>query len=184
MRKVVLYIATSLDGFIAKLDGSVDWLGEPSPDQDYGYGALLQRIDTTLMGRTTFEQVLTFGDFPYKDKENWVFSRDSYFVDNQLETDLYKNKIVKICTHDAAARVATLKAQTGKDIWLVGGGILNTTLLNAGLIDEMIISICPIILGNGIPLFSREADLKKMQLQHTESYPTGYIQMTYSIQNS
>ena len=70
MRKLILYSAQSLDGFIARTDGRVDWL---FTDQDYGYYTFYESIDTTLMGRHTYEQILTFGDFPYPDKQNWFF---------------------------------------------------------------------------------------------------------------
>lgn len=144
MRIISLYIATSLDGFIARSDGRVDWLDAiPNPDQlDYGYDTFLASVDTTLMGNNTYQTVLGFGgNFPYADKINYVFSRTKHPA----------APYVQYVTEDPATFVQRLKQADGSGIWLIGGGQLNTILLNAGLIDELIISIAPVVLGAGIP---------------------------------
>ena len=172
MRTLSLYIATSIDGFIARSDGRVDWLNAiPNPDQlDYGYGAFLASIDTTLMGNNTYQTVLGFGgDFPYPDTINYVFSR-SFQPDTPH---------IQYVTEDPAAFFQRLKQGDGKKIWLIGGGQLNTVLLNAGLIDELIISIAPVVLGTGIPLFGHTAVETHWTRIKTESFETGFVQSTY-----
>ncbi|MDB5239535.1 MAG: bifunctional deaminase-reductase protein [Spirosoma sp.] len=177
MRPISLYIATSLDGFIARSDGRVEWLDAiPNPNQlDYGYSTFLASVDTTLMGHATYQTILGFGgDFPYQDKTNYVFSRS-------------KRPNAPFVHHVAEAPdefVKRLKQTDGSGIWLIGGGQLNTVLLNAGLIDELIISIAPIVLGTGIPLFGPTAMETSWTLAKTESFDTGFIQSTYKPTSS
>lgn len=174
MRKLILYIATSLDGFIARSDGRVDWLDNiPNPNQlDYGYEAFLASIDTTLMGNNTYRTILGFGgEFPYADKINYVFSRSE-----QADTTF-----VRVITADPASFVQSLKSSSGGAIWLIGGGQLNTHLLNARLIDEMIITVAPIILGTGIPLFESHALETQWITVRTKSFDTGLVQSTYRL---
>ncbi|EJF11207.1 MULTISPECIES: dihydrofolate reductase family protein [Pontibacter] len=176
MRKIILYIAASTDGFIARPDGNIDWLHDKKyniPDEDFGYTAFLQTIDTTLMGRKTYQQVMGFDmPFPYPDLKNYVFSRSE-----QQDTEhvsFVKNAVVDF--------IEKLKEQPGKDIWLIGGGQLNATVLNAGLLDEIILTYIPIVLGKGIPLFSADTEEHKLKLIPTENklYRNGFLQVRYS----
>ncbi len=169
MRKIVLYSASSLDGFVAHLDGSIDWLFADT-DEDYGYADFIQRVDTTLMGNHTYQQILTFGDFPYAEKTNYVFTRN---------TNVKEDTYIQFIHEDLAGFGKKLKQQAGDDIWLVGGGQINTVFLNAGLIDEMILSVHPIILGSGIPLFEGNPSTTKFSLQHTQAFDSGLVQLTY-----
>jgi dihydrofolate reductase len=174
MRKLSLYIATSIDGFIARSDGRVDWLDAvPNPNQlDYGYEAFLESVDTTLMGNTTYQTILGFGGkFPYQDKTNYVFSRSA-------RADA---PYVQYISEDTVSFVRQLKQTDGRGIWLVGGGQLNTVLLNAGLIDELIITVAPIVLGTGIPLFGPTALETPCVQTKTESFETGLVQSTYRL---
>lgn len=146
MRKVILYIAMTLDGMIADSnDGlsfldlyqDIDWVNE-------SYKTLLSRTDTLLMGRRTFEVIQSFDiHWPYPNHHTFVYSQ------KKIESD-----IVTMINDDVKKHVNMLKGQNGKDIWLVGGGKLTQSLLEYHLIDEMIITIIPIILGSGISLFS------------------------------
>lgn len=169
MRKVILFIATSLDGFIARKDGSIDWLFS---DQDYGYSSFIKSIDTTLTGHSTYKQVLTFGEFPYKGTTNYIFSRTSQPPDGNPVTFI---------SSDIAQFVRDLKQQKGKHIWLVGGGQINTVMLNAGLIDEMVVSIHPVILGEGLPVFAGQPNETKFRLARQKSFESGLIQTTYRM---
>ncbi len=174
MRTLSLYIATSLDGFIARSDGRVDWLDAvPNPDQlDYGYGAFLASIDTTLMGNNTYQTILGFGgDFPYAGKINYVFSRSEH----------PDAPFIHYVSEDPVAFVRRLKQTDGNGIWLIGGGQLNTILFNAGLIDELIISIAPVILETGIPLFGDTAAETQWTRTKTETFGTGFVQSTYTL---
>lgn len=173
MRKLLLYIATSIDGYIAKDDGSVGWLDElPHPEgEDYGYAQFYESIDTTLMGNKTYQQVLGFGDFPYQGKENYVFSRQSH----------PSAEHVQFVTDDPAAFVGLLKGQQGGDIWLVGGGQLNTVMLDAGLIDEILLFQMPVALGSGIALFPHARQTPPLKLLTHTSYASGVSLLHYAV---
>jgi len=175
MKKVIIYAATSLDGMIAKADGSVDWLDElPNPEQlDYGYFDFYDTIDATIMGNKTYQQVLGFDvPFPYKGKKNYVLTRN---------TSLTKDENVEFISKDPIDIIRNLKESDGKDIWLIGGGEINTLLLNNGLIDQIIVHIMPIILGSGIPLFNKEVNVSMLELIESKTYSTGVIEMRYDI---
>lgn len=175
MRKVVLYIATSLDNYIAKPDGGTDWLHTPEfaiPNEDYGYGKLIESIDTTLMGNNTYRQVESFeGPFPYADKTNFVFTRSQSNIDNDH---------VSFISGDVADFVRKLKESEGKNIWLIGGGQINSILLDNDLIDSLILTLIPTTLGDGIPLFSGKSNQMKFELVESKSYDSGLIQLTYN----
>jgi dihydrofolate reductase len=170
MRKLILYSAASLDGYIAGTNHEIDWL---FADSDYGYASFYDSIDTTVSGYNTYKLSLTFDSFPYPDKNNFVFSRHHSHSENSP---------VNFITGDPVEFVKKLKAKSGKDIWLVGGGQINTLMLNARLIDELIISIHPVILGKGIPLFAGLPGKCDFFLAGTKSYPDGLLQVTYSYQ--
>jgi len=172
MRQVILYIAASLDNFIARPDGSVDWLSSPEfllPDEDYGYHEFYITIDTTLMGNSTYRFILDQDvPFPYPDKKNYVFSRSAKNRDTEFVRFIYQ---------DPVDFVRQLKLQTGEDIWLVGGGQINTVLLNNDLIDKMILTLLPITLGEGIPLFHGKYKEVKFSLNASKSYQSGIVQL-------
>lgn len=172
MKKVILYIAVSIDGYIAKLDGGVEWLEKiPNPNQiDFGYSEFYDSIDTTLMGNATYQQLMSWGvDFPYPTKTNYVFSR------NPQDPAEY----VEFISENISEFIQQLKREEGKDIWLIGGARLNTILLNHNLIDEMIITIIPMILGEGIPLFRGVDKDKLFQLSEIKSFEGGVSQAYY-----
>lgn len=176
MRKVILYIATSIDHYIAKKDGDTTWLHSPEltiENEDYGYQALMDSIDTTLMGNKTYEQIMSFDiPFPYPNTTNYVFTRNKEKKDTKQVTFVREN---------IEAFVKELKAKEGKDIWLIGGGQINTILINSGLVDELILSLIPIVLGEGIPLFSQEMKTKKLLLNTSKVYTSGLVQLKYSL---
>ena len=171
MRKVVLYIASSIDGQIARADGSLDWLeNADNAEEDYGYEEFFASVDTTLMGNTTFRQILGFDvEFPYEGKKNYVFTRGE--PEERTEATV---------TNRAPSEVVQeLKKSEGGDIWLVGGGSLNGELLRADLIDRMIITLIPVALGEGIPLFAGSAPELPWELIEAEAYDNGFLQLTY-----
>lgn len=171
MRKVILSLAVSLDGYIAKPDGDVEWLKKvPNPDKtDHGFNDFYKKIDTTIMGNNTYKEILGFGiPFPFPDKENYVISRTAH----------PPTKFVSF-TSDISGLMATLKKKKGADIWLIGGGQINTAFLNRGLIDELLIRIVPIVIGEGLPLFANKPDETIFRLVKTEAFSTGTIQLTY-----
>jgi dihydrofolate reductase len=175
MAKVILYSATTIDGFIAQKDGGIDFLHDERfaiSNEDFGYQEFYDSISTTLMGNNTYQQVLDFDvPFPYPDKKNYVFSKSQKGEDENVT---YINS-------DIATFVNDLKSKAEKDVWLVGGGQINTLLLEAGLIDEIIITLIPVILGEGIPLFPSSGGLKRLNLVSEQAYENGFVKVTYSL---
>lgn len=174
MRKLILYIAASINGKIARQDGAVDWLEAiPNPDQlDYGYHAFYNSIDTTIMGYNTYAQIVSWDiAFPYSGKKNFVLTRKQ---DPPQSTD------VNFVTEDHTRFIKELKQQPGKDIWLIGGGQLNTALFNAGLIDEIQLFVMPIVLSGGIEMFEAVPQEAFLNLEETKSYASGAVLLKYT----
>jgi dihydrofolate reductase len=169
MRKVVLFIASSLDGYIARPSGEIDWL---FTDQDYGYSEFLASVDTVLMGRKTYEQVLTFGEYPYEEQKSYIFTHNS---------GLKAEKNVEFVAKDVAYFVNELRQVNGKNIWLVGGSVLIRDFMSNHLVDELILSIHPIVLGEGIPLFANPITPTTLQLTGCQSYNSGLVQLSYDV---
>ncbi len=170
MRKIVLFIATSLDGFIAGKNGDTSWLYS---DGDYGYKAFYETIDTTLMGFNTYHYIRQF-PFPYPDKKNYVFTQKERLSDDNP---------VEFVRGDVAQFTQKLKQTEGKNIWLLGGGKINSILLTAGLIDQMVLSIHPIVLGEGLKLFQDHSMMNKhFRLVNHEIFDKGLVQLTYQTQ--
>jgi dihydrofolate reductase len=170
MRKLILYSAVSLDGFIARSNGDIDWLFQGQEGQDYGYHKFSQSVDTVIMGGKTFRQVLGFGEpFPYEHKNCFVYTRDVAL----------KYKPAKFIHHDLIEHTKSLKDKGGKNIWLIGGGQINTMHLNAGLIDEIQLFIHPVLLGHGIRLFENEVIENWLVPQDVEEFSDGMIRITY-----
>ncbi|MBU4557034.1 MAG: dihydrofolate reductase family protein [Actinobacteria bacterium] len=146
MRDVLLNLTTSLDGFIADLDGGIDWLMPPPEDVPEEYVALMDTVDTLIMGRGTYETslVLEGGLEVFQGKRVYVFTSNR---------ELAPVAGVEFVHERPETFVARLKAEDGGTIWLFGGGQLATALSDAGLIDEYLIAIQPILLGEGIPLW-------------------------------
>jgi dihydrofolate reductase len=168
VRKVKLFIASSLDSYIARSDGSVDWL---FTDGDYGYAKFYDSIDTVIMGRKTYDTALKFDKQPYKEKKSYVFTR-------QPPSQEFCN--VEFVSDVVGVTRDLVHSDNNKDIWLVGGAEINSILLEAGLIHELIIAIHPTILGSGIPLFKRvrQVDTKLVDLV---KYDNGLLQVSYQL---
>jgi dihydrofolate reductase len=173
MRKLILYTAISLDGFIARSDGNIDWLQDPAwtlAGEDYGYSDLMKTVDTTLMGGNTFRQLDDFDiPFPYSDKENFVFTR-------RTGTG---HEHVSFVRENFTGFVESLKKKKGRDIWLIGGGQLNGILHGYDLIDEYRLTFMPVFLGDGIPLFRHYAKEMRLRLISSRSYPNGIVFNTF-----
>lgn len=174
MNKVILYIATTIDGKIARNDGSLDWLFNiPNPNQsDYGYQAFYDTIGVTFMGRRTYEEILGFGvEWPYQGIESYVISQQQDFSVSTPDTFLLTNDIVEF--------VNQKKLECDKDIWLIGGGELITFFLNHQLIDQMQLTIAPTIIGDGISLFPNQPMETLWSLSATVPYPSGIVTLIY-----
>ncbi|WP_417393083.1 dihydrofolate reductase family protein [Gimesia sp.] len=178
--KVSVYIATSLDGFIARKDGALDWLpGIESPEspegEDYGYHEFMDSIDVLIMGRNTFETVLSFeGDWFYGNKRMIILSSHPVSIPGELSATVEASS----CT---PAELIKKLSEEGIQHVYVDGGITIQSFLKAGLIDELIITRIPILIGSGIPLFGEiDADIKLRHLQ-TQSFSNGLVQSRYQI---
>jgi len=166
MRPLVCFIATSLDGYIAGPAGEIDWLFN---DQDYGYTQFVAGVDTVVMGRKTYDICLTFGEYPYPSMPNYVWSR----------TRQRKNTRATFVFGDIAELLKRLKQQEGKTIWLVGGSALVGEAMTHNMLDELIVSLHPIVLGNGVPLFPRDLPKRQFQFIKSEPFNSGLVQLTY-----
>lgn len=173
--RVKLYIACSLDGFIAREDGSIDWLTEyeNNPETDYGYSEFYASIGTVLMGRKTYEQVLSFGDWPYAEKRTCVFT-------GQKEP-LSREKRVEFVSDNVGEFMRRLKGNTDEDIWLVGGSQLIRAFLEEDLVEDLIVFIVPVILGSGIPLFDRVGKEIKLRTGSIKRYENGLVRIESNL---
>ena len=170
MRKVILGLAVSLDGFIEGPNGEYDWC---FTDQDYGMSEFFQRIDSVFIGRKSYELTLTMGDAAmpgFPKLTNYVFS-----------TTLKEVKPGDILIKGDTAAVKRIKNEPGKDIWLFGGASLTASLLNLGLIDEMSLAVHPIILGGGKLLFSNIKHRIPLTLTDAKTYSSGLVALTYTL---
>ena len=176
--RIKLYIACSLDGFIAREDGSIDWLNEYDNNvkTDYGYSEFYVSIGTVLMGRKTYEQVLGFGEWPYKEKKVYVFTRQ--------KEPLKREKNVEFISGDIGEFVCQLKEKAEQDLWLVGGSQLIKVFLKENLIQDFIIFIVPIILGSGIPLFDHIGKEIRLIAGSMEKYENGLVRIEYKIEDN
>ena len=173
MRKIILGLAVSLDGFIEGPNGEFDWC---FTDQDYGLADFFKRIDAVFYGRKSFqlsEQMSAGGDgIPGMPKmKEYVFS-------NTL-TEVREGAI--IVSGDTKEEVEKIKNEPGKDIWLFGGASLTSSLMNLGLVDEIWLSIHPILLGIGKPLFTGITDRVHLQLLESKTYETGLVSVKYAL---
>lgn len=174
MKKIKLYITASLDGYIARHDGDLDWLMEfPNPSkEDYGYKEFFASIDTVIMGGRTYRDIMCMDVvWPYKDKATYIITRNP----------VMKRDNVNFITENIIETISQLREEEGKDIWLVGGGELITMLLNQDLVDEMIITYIPVILGNGISLFQNNPKESKWNLVENKSYDNGALSVRYKL---
>ena len=167
MKKIILFIASSLDGYIARENGNIDWLPQNTTS---GYDEFYKSIDTVIMGKKTYDQILTFGDYPYNDKKSYVFTRNSeHSKDENTEF-----------VHDVDKLVKDIISNSGTNIWLVGGAEIISTFVNFGCVDEIILSIIPIVLGKGIPLFKNIQKETKLEFIKTTDYDT-LVELHYKI---
>jgi dihydrofolate reductase len=171
-RKIIVYVATSADGFIARPDGDVGWLDRPTPKGMYGMGEFYKSVDTCLLGRKTYEVAVGFG-MPqgYSGKKNYVFSRT-------LKSAPHPSIQV---VSNVARFVRSARKQTGKDIWLTGGAELVAAFLDAGEVDEFIIHVIPVLIGEGIPLIAPRHREVKLKLVGSKAYPDGVLQVHYRV---
>jgi dihydrofolate reductase len=178
-RKIIVYITISADGFIARPDGSVDWLDRPRPKGGYGWGAFYQSIDTTLWGRKTCDMALDYQkrgvpgtNFDTRVK-NYVFTRS-------LQQSAAP-KGVEFVDESIKAFATRLRAKKGKDIWIMGGAGIIASFLDEGEIDEFIINLIPIFIGEGIPLIAPRHRAVPLTLISSKKFGDGVVKLHYAV---
>ena len=168
MRKIILNIAVSLDGFIEGQNGEFDWC---FTDQDYGMKDFMNRIDTIFFGRKSYELMLKMIKNPFPDKDKYVFSKTLKIAEGRT----------KSINRDVNKKITFIKNQKGKDIWLFGGAGLIKTLIKHELLDELLLAVHPILLGQGKPLFEDIKEKIEFKLIDTRTYSTGLVQLFYEF---
>ena len=173
-RKIIVHIATSADGYIARRDGSLDWLtNRPAPKGFYGLPKFTRSVDAKIVGRKTFDFSLEMGAPFRADDVHYVFSR------RQAPASLPPG--VKFVSEPIGAFAERVRKQAGKNIWLMGGGEIIAAFLEAGAIDEFFITVVPTFIGEGIPLIGpRHLDVP-LRLRSVEWFPDGVVQLHYEV---
>ncbi len=170
-RKVILYISMSLDGYIATKDNSIEFLSIVEKDgEDYGYQDFVKSIDTVIIGRKTYEKVISMGfDYPHTDKSVYIVTRT--YKPTIGNFTFYSDNLHQL--------IIDLKKQSGKNIYCDGGAEIANELMSNNLVDEFIISIIPILLGDGIKLFNEGRPELKLELISTKKFDSGLNQLHY-----
>lgn len=170
---VSVFIATSIDGYIAKKDGNIDWLYNiPETGEDYGFNKFFSSEDVLIMGRKTYEKVLTFEKWPYEGKRVIVLSNTLQHNVMQYNTELYQGSI-KLLTKK-------LYSEGIKHIYIDGGFTIRE-FIKAKIVDHIIISIIPVILGDGIALFDKPLPETWYQLELVKQYQSGLVMLNYKL---
>jgi dihydrofolate reductase len=169
MRRVRYSVAMSLDGYIAGPNGEYDWI---VTDKSIDFAAFFKTIDAVLLGRKTYELALAAGP------KGGMPGMDVHVFSTTLRPEDHPDVTVHA---DAVAAVPTLRERPGKDIWLMGGGVLFRGLLAAGLVDAVEVSVVPVLLGGGLPLLPPPAATAKLKLAKTHTYPSGVISLSYEV---
>lgn len=178
-RKIIVYIATSADGFIARLDGSVDWLDRPQPKGNYGMGVFYKSIDTILWGRKTCDMVL---DFQKKGVANSAFDtrvKNYVFTRGRLPTAVPAG--VQVVNEPVKTFAKRLRAQKGKNIWMMGGARIIASFLDEQEIDEFMIHVIPTLIGEGIPLIAPRHRNVPLTLVSSTKFADGVVKLHYAV---
>lgn len=176
MKKIILYIAASLDGRIAEPDGGIEWLSEfpITEEMNYGYKKFMASIGTIIMGGRSWRELSNMDAMgEYANKEIYVVSRH----------DWGKKENLKFITENVTECITALRNEPGKDIWLFGGGELVSMLLATDLVDEMQIAYIPVILGKGVLLFPEQPKESKWELTGSVTYDSGVLAVKYQKNN-
>lgn len=164
-----VFIATSVDGFIARRDGGIDWLSRVErPGEDYGFAAFFETVDALVMGRNTWEIVKAFPTWPYGDKRVIVLTHRPLSAVKSEET----------FSGEPRALVEKLGAEGVRRVY-VDGGVVIQSFLRAGLVDELTVSQIPVLLGEGIPLFAGAGRETALQLVESRAFDSGLIRSTW-----
>jgi dihydrofolate reductase len=173
-RKIVVNIAASADGYVARTDGDLEWLtSRPAPKGFYGMGEFMKSIDAKVLGRKTYEVSVQLGA---KFDRHYVFSRQP--------PPARVPAGVEFVTGAIGGFAKRLRQETGKNIWLMGGGDIIASFLDAGAIDEFIVSIVPVFIGEGIPLIATRHRHVPLRLRSVKHFPDGVVQVHYGVEKA
>lgn len=174
-RKIIVNIATSADGYIARPDGNLDWLTErPAPKGFYGLPEFERSTDAQILGRKTFDRSLELGASFRADSVHYVFSR------RPAPASLPAG--VTFLSEPIGGWAERLRRQPGKNVWLMGGGEIIASFLDEGAIDEFIITLVPFFIGEGIPLLAPRHRQVPLRLLGAQPFPDGVVQLHYAVQ--
>ena len=173
-RRVIVHIGTSADGYIARPDGDLEWLtSRPAPPGFYGMGEFVKSVDTKLLGRKTYEGSVRLGAK--------FDSGDRYIVFSRQPRPASAPRSVEFVSDPIGPFVRELRQQSGKDIWLMGGGDLIASFLDAQAIDELVLTVAPVFIGDGIPLISRRHRHVLLESRSVERFDDGVVQLRYGV---
>lgn len=174
MRELILYTTVSLDGYLAPIYGGFDVLttiSNPERD-DYGKNVFFESVDSIIMGGKTYYELSCIDvDMPFKAKDIYVVSKKSIEIHNE----------VRFIKENAINEIKKFKELGGKNIWLLGGGVLNASLLEKRLVDKIILIYLPVMLGNGIPLFPKYEGKSHWKLVNSQSFKNGILKVEYQL---
>ena len=186
-RKIIVYIATSADGYIARPDGDVEWLNRRPRTVDYGMTEFYRTIDTILWGRKTYDWVLAYYRKKRKKGNRKNGKKDDMF-DTKLANYVFSRRPpkraapgVEFRSEPVKAFAQRLRATPGKHIWMMGGGGLIASFLDAGEIDEFDIQVIPTLIGEGIPLMAPRHRDVPLRLRSARKYPDGVVRLRYQV---
>jgi dihydrofolate reductase len=173
-RKIIVHIATSADGYVARPDGNIDWLTRrPAPKGFYGMPQFMRSVDAKLLGRKTFDLSVEMGANFSADDPHYVFSR--------RPPPAFVPAGVEFVAQSIGAFAKRLRDQTGKNIWMMGGGEIIASFLDEGAIDEFVINVVPIFIGEGIPLIAPRHLEVPLNLRSAKAFPDGVVQVHYDV---
>ena len=174
-RKIIVNLATSADGYIARPDGDIEWLTRrPAPKGFYGMGKFMRSIDATVMGRKTYDVSLQMGAQFDAKSPTYVFSRKTPPASVPGGVEFVAGGIGEFAKR--------LRDGKGKNIWMMGGGEIIASFLDEGAIDEFIISVVPVLIGDGIPLLAPRHRDVPLHLRSVQQFPDGVVQLHYDVE--
>lgn len=179
MRKIILQLAVSLDGFIEGPNGEYDWC---LTDQDYGMSSFLKKVDTLFMGRKSYDLAKSMpvaAEDPFMVKMSKI---KQYVFSNSLKEDEVQEPF-HLVSGDTVSWTKQYKQEKGKDIWLWGGASLTTSFMDHWLVDELVLAVHPILLGDGKPLFHGLKHRVRLDLKSSRKYPSRLVMLRYAIVN-
>ncbi len=168
-----VFIATSLDGYIARSDGGIDWLSSVErPGEDYGFGEFYASVDVLAMGRKSWEKALSFPEWPYGGERKRVVVMSREAREGRHGEEFHRGSPEELA--------AALRAGGARRVY-VDGGVTIRGFLAAGLIDDLTVSVIPVLLGAGIPLFGEGVPETRLTLQGSRAYESGLVQLRYRV---